>query len=66
MIIKEKIEINNKEFIRHYSDLSLMIQKIGTEEIYSEAIDPIEYEREYIETDMPIEEENEEVFDEKN
>lgn len=66
MIIKEKIEINNKEFIRHYSDLSLMIQKIGTEEIYSEAIDPIEYEREYIETDMPVEEENEEVFDEKN
>lgn len=66
MIIKEKIEINNKEFIRHYSDLSLMIQKIGTEEIYSEAIDPIEYEREYIETDMPIEEENEEVYDEKN
>jgi len=66
MIIKEKIEINNKEFIRHYSDLSLMIQKIGTEEIYSEAIDPIEYEREYIETDMPIEEENEEVFDEEN
>lgn len=66
MIIKERIGINNKEFIRHYSDLSLMIQKIGTEEIYSEAIDPIEYEREYIETDMPIEEENEEVFDEKN
>ena len=66
MIIKEKIGINNKEFIRHYSDLNLLIQKIGTEEIYSEAIDPIEYEREYIETDMPIEEENEEVFDEKN
>lgn len=66
MIIKENIVIDNRKFVRNYSDLNLMIQKVNTEEIYSEAIDPIEYEREYIETDMPIEEENEEVFDEKN
>lgn len=61
MIVKESIKINNKDFIKQYSDLNFMIQKVGTEELYSEAIDPIEFEREYIETDIPIEESEEEI-----
>lgn len=61
MIIKENIKINNKKFIKQHSDKEVMIQKVGTEEIYSEAIDPIEFEREYIETDIPIEESEEEI-----
>ena len=60
MIIKENIEIGNKNFIKQYSDKQVMIQKEGTEEKYSEAIDPIEFKREYIETDIPIETDEEE------
>lgn len=61
MIVKESIKINNKDFIKQYSDLNFMIQKVGTEELYYEAIDPIEFEREYIETDIPIEDEEKEL-----
>ena len=57
MIIKENIKINDKDFIKQYSDKEVQIQKVGTDELYVEAIDPIEFEREYIETDIPIEEE---------
>lgn len=64
MIIKENIVIDNRKFVRNYSDLNLMIQKVNTEEIYSEAIDPIEFEREYIETEIPVEEESEELNEE--
>lgn len=62
MIITETITINNKEFTRHYSDAGYMIQKVGTEEIYSEAVDPINIFREYVETDILIET-NEEFSD---
>ena len=64
MIIKENIKINNKKFIKQHSDKEKKKKKVGTEEIYSEAIDPIEFEREYIETDVPIEEEGD--INEKN
>ena len=57
MIVREQIKINNKDFIKQYSDKQVQIQKVGTDELYVEAIDPIEYEREYVETDIPIDEE---------
>ena len=51
MIIKE---ILNETLERHYSDAGFKIQKVGTEEIYDDAIDLIELHYEYIETDIPI------------
>ena len=62
MIITETITINGKEFTRNYSDAGYMIQKVGTEEIYSEAVDPINSGRTYVETDILIET-NEEFSD---
>lgn len=62
MIITETITINGKEFTRHYSDAGYMIQKVGTEEIYSEAVDPMNTFREYVETDI-LAETNEEFSD---
>lgn len=38
MIKQEIITINNKNYIKTYSD-TYLIQKIGTEEVYTEAID---------------------------
>ena len=40
---------------RSYSDQDLKIQKVGTNEIYDEAIDIETANYEYVETDMPIE-----------
>lgn len=55
MIITETITLNGREFTKNYSDAGYMIQKVGTEEIYTEAIDPINSGRTYVETDKPIE-----------
>lgn len=52
MIIQEQIE---NDLVKTYSDNGMMIQKIGTDEIYSEAIDPKKFNRQYEETDIPIE-----------
>lgn len=41
---------------KSYSDQNLYIQKVGTEEVYDEAIDVETAPFEYIETDKPIEE----------
>lgn len=62
MIITETITIKGKEFTKNYSDAGYMIQKVGTEEIYSEAIDPVDSGRTYVETDKVIES-NEEFSD---
>ena len=40
---------------RTYSDADMMIQKVGTEETYSEAIDVENSGYTYTETDIPIE-----------
>lgn len=56
MIIKETVPINGREFTRTYSD-TYKIRKIGTDEIYSEAVDLPEIGFSYIETDIEIEEE---------
>lgn len=52
MIVKENVKINNRDFIHTYSDEQFYIKKVGTEEIYEEAYDVIEYE--YIETEEKI------------
>ena len=58
-IIREEITINEKQFMKNYSDQNFYIQRDGIK--YTEAIDPIEFaeEREYEETDIPIENEEE-------
>ena len=56
MIIQEQI---GNDLVKTYSDKGMMIKKIGTEELYSEAIDPRKFNREYEETDTPIEQEHE-------
>jgi hypothetical protein len=40
---------------KSYSDQNLYIQKVGTEEVYSEAIDVEDAPFEYVETDKEIE-----------
>ena len=52
MIITETILINEKEFVRNYSSLGFMIERDGVR--YTEAIDPVNSGRTYIETDEPI------------
>lgn len=66
MVIKENIILNGKEFIKHYSNENFYIQKVGTQQIYSEAIDIPTANYEYVETDKKIEEqEDKEIENEK-
>lgn len=53
MVIQEVKEINNKQYIYHYSDKGFHIERDGVR--YSSAIDPLESKREYAETDELIE-----------
>ena len=55
MIKEEKMIINNKEFIKRFSDDGKYIKKVGTNEEYVEAVDLIEKNFEYEETDRDIE-----------
>lgn len=63
MVLKEfyKTRDDGVKLYRTYSDKSLMIQKVGTEELYDEAIDVDFIFYEYIETTIPIEKESEEI-----
>lgn len=58
MIVIETIKINDKEYKKTYSDSGYLIRKIGTDEIYDEAIDLINSDDEYEETTMLINEED--------
>ena len=51
MIVQEQI---GNDLVKTYSDKGVMIRKFGTDEIYSEAIDPQKFNRKYEETDIPI------------
>ena len=51
----ETLTINNKQYIRTYSDTGFMIYGGIPEANYDEAIDPKELERTYIETNIPVE-----------
>lgn len=55
MIVRENLVINGKDFIKTYSDKNVYIQKVGTNEEYVEAIDLVEKDFEYIETDKEVE-----------
>ena len=50
---------NGIKLYKTYSDLDVMIKKIGTEELYEEAIDIENSNFEYEETDIQIEAEEE-------
>lgn len=56
MIQTETLTINGKAFIRTYSSTGFMIEREGVR--YSEAIDPAEFNRQYVETDELIENED--------
>ena len=55
MIITETITIKGEQFVKNYSDAGYKIRKVGTNEIYYEAIDKIGSGRTYVETDELIE-----------
>ena len=57
MIIKEfyKTRKDGVNLYKTYSDKELKIQKVGTDEIYSSAIDVEGAPFEYVETDLSIE-----------
>ena len=57
MIVKEyhKTREDGVKLFRTYSDENKYIQKVGTTEVYSEAIDVEDATYEYIETDKKIE-----------
>jgi hypothetical protein len=52
MIIKETVTIDGRVFTHTHSD-TYKIRKIGTDEIYTDAMDVLDYT--YEETDIPIE-----------
>ena len=54
MIVKEKVKINDVDFIYTYSDGQYLIKQIETGELYSDAYDLAELPKEYEETDIKI------------
>lgn len=52
MIIKETVTIDGRVFTHTHSD-TYKIRKIGTDEIYTDAMDVLDYQ--YEETDIPLE-----------
>ena len=50
MIVTETVRFGKREFKKTYSDKGYIIQKVGTDERYSEAIDVLDSEFEYVET----------------
>lgn len=59
MIVKTTKEINGVVYDYTYSDSDMMIERNG--EMYSEAVDPLDSDRTYSETDKPVETVNEEA-----
>ncbi len=54
MIITKNLTVGGKKFTKKYSDKNVYIENESGNQ-YSEAIDPADYPREYVETDIPIE-----------
>lgn len=54
MICNEKIIINNRTYIRTWSDANMYIHGGFPDGDYSEAIDPEDMGRTYIETEIPL------------
>lgn len=61
MIVTEEFSINNKNFIRHYSDSNFKIRQIETGRVYDEAVDLLPCRYTYEETDEAIKKPEEEV-----
>ena len=61
MIVTKTVKIRGKTFIRNVSDAGFYIKKDGTDEVYSEAVDLPDAGYTYSETDIPIEEDEEEA-----
>lgn len=59
MIVTEEYTVrpDGVRLIKTYSDSGLIIKKVGTDEEYTEAVDPEDSGRVYVETDKPIPEE---------
>ena len=57
MIKTELIMIDDCQLRRTWSDAGFMIERDGA--MYSEAVDPVEFDRVYTETDIPVEPESE-------
>lgn len=57
MIVQTKFRLSEDgwELIRSYSDRGMLVRQEGTEELYEEAIDPVQAGKAYTETDIPIE-----------
>ena len=55
MIVQENITINNKQFVKTYSNADFYIKKKGTDEVYVDAIDLPTSNFEYVETEDKIE-----------
>ena len=53
MIKTELIVVDSFQLRRTWSDAGFMIELDGA--MYSEAVDPVEFDRVYTETDMPVE-----------
>ena len=56
MIQTELITVDDRQLRRTWSDAGFMIERDG--EMYSEAVDPAEFDRVYTETDIPVEPES--------
>ncbi len=56
MIKTELIMIDGRQLRRTWSDAGFMIERDGA--VYSEAVDPVKFDRVYTETDMPVEPES--------
>ena len=52
MIKTELIVVNGRQFRRTWSDAGFMIERDGA--MYSDAVDPVEFDRVYMETDILI------------
>ena len=56
MIQTELIMVDGRQLRRTWSDAGCMIERDGA--MYSEAVDPVEFDRVYTETDILVEPEN--------
>ena len=56
MIKTELIMVDKRQLRRTWSDAGFMIERDGA--VYSEAVDPVEFDRVYTETDMSVEPES--------
>ena len=62
MIVVETRTINDISYKYTYSDIGMKIMQDETGDIYDEAYDPIDSDRTYTETDIPIDEPTDEDY----